>query len=211
MASNMKHVGRLTTNNRKAIVAFRVIPDDPNNCLVVMTESLEAGDHDALISLVDSTTGQNEYELGSAMMRTKLPDGSNMLARFSQTGKLMKIESKVIEMTPNFQTSVNLAELNQIMADQQGVTVADLALKDPSKPTQAQAVADAAPNAAPEMTAMDEAIATKEEVITDEILAAQYRSQADAMFKEAKLLREQAEELIPTKKRKTKAAAEESV
>lgn len=135
MASNIKHVGRLTTNNRKAIVAFRVIPNDPEHCLVVMTENLEAGDHDALISLVDSTTGQSEYELGSAMMRTKLPDGANMLARFSATGKLMKLETKVIEMTPNFQTSINLAELNQIMADQKGITIADLALKDPNNPS----------------------------------------------------------------------------
>ena len=42
-----------------------------------------------------------------------------------------------------------------------------------------------------------------EGVLTDEDLAAQYRSQADALFKEAKALREQAEELKPTK-RKTK-------
>jgi hypothetical protein len=45
-------------------------------------------------------------------------------------------------------------------------------------------------------------------VLSDEDLAAQYRSQADAMFKEAKRLREQAEELAPTKK-KTKTSAKE--
>ena len=41
--------------------------------------------------------------------------------------------------------------------------------------------------------------------ITDEQLAASYRSQADSMFKEAKRLREQAEELVPTKKSKASA------
>jgi len=204
MATNIKHVGRLKTNNRKAIVAFRVIPEDPLNCLVVMTESLEAGDHDALINLVDSTTGQTEYELGSAMMRTKLPDGSNMLARFSATGKLMKMPTSDIEMTPNFQSTVNLAELNQIMADNKGVTVADLAVKDPNQtPTQTAPVAPVT-NVAPEMTAMDEALNTAEQPMTDEVMAASLRSQADAMFKEAKSLREQAEELVPTK-RKTKS------
>lgn len=45
------------------------------------------------------------------------------------------------------------------------------------------------------MLAMDEVVTTNEEVLTDEKLAAQYRSQADAMFKEAKLLREQAKEI----------------
>ena len=204
MAANIKHVGRLKTNNRKAIVAFRVIPEDPLNFLVVMTESLEAGDHDALISLVDSTTGQTEYELGSAMMRTKLPDGSNMLARFSATGKLMKMPTSEIEMTPNFQSSVNLAELNQIMADNKGVTVADLAVKDPNQTTTETAPVAPATNVAPEMTAMDEALNTAEQPMTDEVMAASLRSQADAMFKEAKSLREQAEELVPTK-RKTKS------
>lgn len=203
MATNIKHVGRLKTNNRKAIVAFRVIPEDPLNCLVVMTESLEAGDHDALINLVDSTTGQTEYELGSAMMRTKLPDGSNMLARFSATGKLMKMPTSEIEMTPNFTSTVNLAELNQIMADNKGVTVADLAVKDPNQTAPVAPVAPAT-NVAPEMTAMDEALNTAEQPMTDEVMAASLRSQADAMFKEAKSLREQAEELVPTK-RKTKS------
>jgi len=44
-------------------------------------------------------------------------------------------------------------------------------------------------------------------VLSDEDLAASYRSQADRLFKEAKSLREQAEELVPTKK-KSKASAE---
>jgi len=38
-------------------------------------------------------------------------------------------------------------------------------------------------------------------VMSDEDLAKSLRSQADAMFKEAKALRDQAEELVPTKKR----------
>jgi hypothetical protein len=45
-------------------------------------------------------------------------------------------------------------------------------------------------------------------VISDEELAAQYRSQADALFKEAKALREQAEELVPTKRKSTKKTTE---
>ena len=43
-------------------------------------------------------------------------------------------------------------------------------------------------------------------VVSDEQLAASYRSQADSMFKEAKRLREQAEELAPTKKKKKEDA-----
>ena len=46
-------------------------------------------------------------------------------------------------------------------------------------------------------------------VITDEALAASYRSQADRLFKEAKSLREQAEALVPTKKKTTAKAKQE--
>jgi len=42
-------------------------------------------------------------------------------------------------------------------------------------------------------------------VLSDEDLAAQYRSQADALYKEAKSLRAKAEELVPTIKKSKKA------
>ena len=53
--AEIKHVGRLTTNNRKLVVAYRVIPGDPENCLVIHTESLDAADHDTLINTVSYT------------------------------------------------------------------------------------------------------------------------------------------------------------
>ena len=46
-------------------------------------------------------------------------------------------------------------------------------------------------------------------VLSDEQLAASYRSQADRLFKEAKALREQAEDLVPTKRKKATADATE--
>ena len=48
----------------------------------------------------------------------------------------------------------------------------------------------------------------QDSVLSDEDLAAQYRSQADSLYKEAKALRAQAEDLVPTtKKSKAKATA----
>ena len=43
------------------------------------------------------------------------------------------------------------------------------------------------------------------------MLAAQYRSQADTLYKEAKALRAQAEDLVPTIKKKTSKKTAESV
>ena len=50
----LKHVGRLKNNQRKLVVAYRTIPGESDSCVCVTTENLEAGDHDALINLVES-------------------------------------------------------------------------------------------------------------------------------------------------------------
>lgn len=202
----LKHVGRIKKTQKKCIVAYRVVPGTDNEAIVVPTETLMAEEHDALIKLVESAAGQESYELAEAMARTRLPDGRIMLAGFHTTGKMIKVNTDQIEMTPDTRTVIDLTELNNTIAAQKGVTVADLALKDPNggpAPTPApQSSPETAADAYVEpasmtanMLAMDEVVTTDEEVLTDEKLAAQYRSQADALFKEAKALREQAKEI----------------
>ena len=205
----LKHVGRIATNRRKVIVAYRVVPGDPDYCLVVQTESLSADEHDALIKAVESAAGQDAYEFAESMARTYLPDGRNMLAGFSRTGKLNKVLTSQVEMTPNANSVINLAELNKTIAEQRGVTVADLALKGPDGQT-VQPTRDSSEPAIDPVAAYTTDTTTSDGVLTDEQLAAQYRSQADALFKEAKALREQAEELVPTKKKTTTKKTETS-
>jgi len=200
----LKHVGRIATNRRKVIVAYRVIPGDPDHCLVVQTENLSADEHDSLIKAVESAAGQQAYEFAEAMGRNMLPDGRNMLAGFSKTGKLNKVPTSSVEMTPNNNTSILLSELNKTIAEQQGVTVADLALKGPDGKTVQPQTNTTESAVDPVATYTAETATTTDGVLDDAALAAQYRSQADALFKEAKALREQAEELAPTKKRTTK-------
>lgn len=205
----LKHVGRIKTNQRKVIVAYRVIPGEPDQCLVVQTENLDASEHDAVIKAVESAAGQDAYEFGEAMARHTLADGRNMLAGFHTTGKFRKYPTDLIEMTPDNKTVISLAELNNLIAEQKGVTVADLAIKGPDgqtvQPKQEEMTADPVADYAsvPVPQQKDPGI------LTDEDLAAQYRSQADALFKEAKALRDQAEALAPTKKKtaKTKESA----
>lgn len=198
--ATLKHVGRIKNNQKKCCVVYRVLPGDPNNCLIVMTQSLDAAEHDALISLVDSATAQQSEELGEAMARAQLPDGRNMLAGFHTTGKFLKVATNQVEMTPNNTTTVPLDVLNNTIAEQKGVTINDLAIKNAKGETVPE-VTDAPVDATTAYTSTPD-------VLTDADLAAQYRSQADSMFKEAKRLREQAEELAPTKKSaKTKESA----
>lgn len=193
----LKHIGRTVNNKRKVVVAYRVIPGDPENCLIIATENLDADQHDALMKTLESSMGQDAYEFAEAMARATLPDGRNMLAGLHYYGKLTKVPSDSIEMTPDSRSVINLAELNQVIATQKGVTVADLALQSANKPAE---VPTSTPVAAPTVN---------DGVLTDNELAAQYRSQADALYKEAKRLREQAEELVPTKKKSKESATEE--
>lgn len=197
-----KHVGRVKTNRRKVVVAYRVVPGDPDSCLVVQTENLNAEEHDSLLKLVESDAGQSAYEFAEAMARSRLPDGRIMLAAFHTTGKINKVPADMIEMTPNNSTAINLKELNEIIANSQGVTVADLAVKGPDGKT---LLAETASTDVPvDPTAMYNAqTPAQPELLTDDVLAAQLRSQADTMFKEAKRLRDQADELAPTKKKTT--------
>lgn len=203
--ANLKHVGRIINNKRKVIVAYRVVPGEPDQAIVVTTENLDASEHDALIKLVESSTGQDAYEFAEAMARAQLPDGRNMLAGFHSTGKMIKIKSDLVELTPNNATVLKLSELNQTVAEQKGVTVADLALKGPDGKTVPVKNANAETAINPVESYVQPTAATNG-VLTDEALAAQYRSQADALYKEAKRLREQAEELAPTKKKTVKTA-----
>ena len=196
----LKHVGRMANNQRRVIVAYKVLPGDPDHCVVVTTENLEAGDHDALIQLVESPSGQEAEDLATVMMRTQLSDGSNMLARFHTTGKMVKAKTSEVEMIPNQNTSIKLSELNEVIAQQKGITVADLAVKGPDGQTVQPA------NAEPTITADQMAAeivqpVAEDGVISDEALAKKYRSDADRLSKEAAELRRQAEELVPTKKK----------
>ena len=190
----LKHVGRMKKNQRKVIVAYRTIPGDAESAIVVTTENLEAADHDSLMKLVESNSGQTAEELADVMARTRLSDGSNMLARFHTTGKMVKVPTNAVELTPDTKTIIMLDELNRMIAEQKGVSIEDLAVRSDAQPVASvneisEPVEASAPLQAPQ-----------DGVLTDEQLAAQYRSQADALFKEAQSLRKQAEELVPTKK-----------
>lgn len=204
MANFLKHVGRIKKNQKKCAVAYRIVPGTDDEAVIVPTESLSADEHDSLMNLIESTTGQQSYELAEAMARTNLPDGRIMLSAFHTQGKMLKVKTSEIEMTPNSQSTISLDDLNQTLATQQGKTVSELAIKDPnnpqkSKPTESS-IDPVKVYSDDTMQTEVESASTSEEILTDEKLAAQYRSQADALFKEAKKLREQAEELVPTKK-----------
>lgn len=193
--SEIKHVGRVIANGRKCLVAFRTLPGEAASCLIVPTEILSDSYHNSLMTLVESTAGQDAYEFADVMARSMFPDGAIMLETLHKAGQLVKMRTNEIEMLPTPTFKINLAELNQLIAEQRNTTVDDLALihsQEPIKPTaEVQEVA----------TVQDISPPLGEENVTSDEKAARLRSEADRLYKEAAKLRKQAEELSPTKKK----------
>jgi hypothetical protein len=193
--AEMKHVGRVIASGRKCLVAFRTLPGDAYNCLIVPTENLTDSYHNSLMTLVESTAGQDAFEFADVMARSIFPDGENMLETLHKTGKLVKISTSEVEMLPTTTFRINLAELNQLIAEQRNISVDDLTLiqnKEPMNPqTEIQEVA----------TVSDISPPMGEENLTADQRASKLRSEADRLYKEAAKLRKQAEELSPTKKK----------
>ena len=208
----LKHVGRVKSTGRKCLVAYRTLPGDAYNCLIVPTENLADSQHDALINLVNSTAGQDAYEFAEVMARTNFPDGSIMLANLHVQGKLIKVATDQIEMTPTTQFKISLAELNQLIAEQRGVSVQDLAVQPesqdkPRNKVEVQEIGsaqDISPKIGEDVTKTVEERRTESAskvALTPKETASKLRSEADRLYKEAAKLRKEAEELSPTKKK----------
>lgn len=200
--SELKHVGRVKATNKKCLVAYRTLPGEANSCLIVATENLPDSYHDAIINLVESPAGQAAYEFAEAMNRSLFPDGSRMLPALHSQGRLLKVPTNQIEMTPNNVIRVLLSELNQIIAEQRGVTVDELSLKEGigDKPTEAKPVEEVAA-ATPVVTETVTTESTPTTFDSPEAEAKYYRSQADKLAKQAAEMRRKAETLAPTKKK----------
>ena len=206
--AELKHVGRIISTKKKCLVAYRTLPGDAHYCLIVLTEQLPDSYHDSLINLVEGPAGQSSYEFAEAMARTTFPDGSNMLAALHTQGRLVKVRTSEIEMTPTTSTSIQLSELNQIIAEQRGIPVDDLSLKngiEKSKEleTKPEVVKEESPALKTTSQSVNEPESSADVTFdTPESEAKFYRSQADKLAKQAAEFRRKAEELVPTKKAK---------
>jgi hypothetical protein len=117
-----------------------------------------------------------------------------MLPFLHANGRLVKVSTAQVEMTPVVGASVMLSELNQLIAEQRGVAVDDLHIK-PDSHDVAKEVASAK-----EIPTEPELEVTSFDSVESE--AKHYRSQADKLAKQAAEFRRKAEELVPTKKSK---------
>jgi len=184
---NIKHVAK-THTGKKCVVVFRELPDEPDNCLIVDTEALPDWMHDNIMQAVESPGAQASTDFYAYAERTVLTDGTNMLQTLHSTGRLQKMPTDKITMTPNNDVSVGLTEINNIVREQNG-----------NVPTAVTPPTDQVNMAGKTMDVMEStaAPATSTEGINDTDLAKQFLAQAKGYETEAKSLRAQAYELAP--------------
>lgn len=190
----MKHVGKMKNNSARVVVAYRTLPNDPHNCLVVGTQGLGDSYHDTLMDVVQSEAGQQANELADILAARRFPDGTNMLGYLHERGHLKKVGTNLVLMTPDTKTQVQLDDLNKLIAEQKGIPLEDLAVSN-GKPKTEPVVAKKAESAATTKT-------TEFELTPSEM-----RSRADALYKEAARLRKEADALDPPKSKIKKAVA----
>lgn len=192
----MKHVGRMKNNGAKVAIVYRTLPGDPHSCLVVATNGLADSFHDSFMSVLESDMGQQTNELADILSARRFPDGSIMLAYLHNNGHLVKTKTNAVNVTPDTRTAISLDNLNEMIAEQKGVTIDQLAVTDgsqnPPAPKRQEPVKEE----------------TKPPVASSEfeLSPSEMRSRADALFKQAQALRKKADELDPpkTKPKKTK-------
>ena len=201
----MKHVGKMKNNAARVAVVYRTVPGEPNNALVVGTSGLPDANHDALMSVIQSESGQQANELADILATRRFPDGDVMLSWLHARGQLKKVPTNLVLMTPNTQTQIPLNELNEMIATQKGTTVEELAVSDGQKKS------TATKKAVKEEIIVDDIIVDTAPTVTEApVTASDLRSMADKLFKEAQNLRKKADEIEPPAKKAAKATKAEA-
>jgi len=191
----IKHIGK--HNNRKVVILYRQVPGETHMCLVTYTDALPSALHDDVMRVLESPAGQAAKELSDALFRNLTTEGRPLLTTLHREGRIKKVPTNQVMVTPAANSVVKLDELNKILIEMEKGEEAVARLKeledsmgmvDPrtrnkkDKKTTASTVSP--PLAAP-----------ADGALSDNELAASLRQQAEKMTLEAKALMTEAERL----------------
>lgn len=203
-----KHIGK--HGDRKVAVVFREVPGEAHMSLVTYTETLNREIQDSLMRVIQSAPGQQANELAEILNRELGPDGRPLLEVLHSEGKIKKVNSNQVIMTPTPSNTVRLDELNdlinQLETGEEAVQrLAELdanqGLVDPTIKKRAQQVAQSAADLAssPESSLSDEGIANS---LLDQ--ASRMELEAKSLLAESKRLKAEAKDMMPAKRGRPK-------
>jgi len=179
----LRHVGK--HNDRKVAVIFREIPGESHMCLVTYPEVLNRHVHDPLIKCIESDIGQNSENLADALNRTYTVDGKIILQALHAEGQLKKVNTEQIVMMPSPNVKIKLNELNKILDEMKMGEEAVKKLADMDSSLGMQSPADVARRMRDNKQQNAPTIASTSDVLGDQQLAANLRTQAERMQREA--------------------------
>lgn len=116
-----RHTGMLNNTGKNVVVVFMQLPEDNDHALVIDTDALPDMYNEALRRVVESTDAQQAKNLYEVLARRPSPDGSNvtMLARFHESGRLMKTPVSNVTMVPRRGVRWPLSDVLQAMKGQE--------------------------------------------------------------------------------------------
>ena len=194
MARSLKHVGQLINTQRRVVVVFREIPDEPESCLVVDTDALVDWMHQDIINAVESPGAQAAANFYEYAQRSVFTDGTNMLQGLHTRRLLQKQATSNVMMTPDRSSKIRLDELNTLIREQTGNAPA--VKPDDTQMAMANKQVNESVDTAPVMQAPQDG------VISDADIARGMLTQAEQFEAEAKRLREEAMAMAPELKPK---------
>jgi hypothetical protein len=212
MAQPLKHIGRMKNTGVKLLTVFRTLPGESNMALVLPVSGLSDSYHDSIMTVVETDQAQEAFELGEILFTRTFPDGRPMLQALQADNRLQKVATDLVVMSPTANDSVQLDQLNVLIAEQRNCAVDELytfvsgAPKVKKNDVVVEDIAEVKDLAS--QPSNEPLKATGDTVLTDKDIAKSYRSQADAMYKEAARLRKEADELDPPQKKATKKVEE---
>ena len=208
----LKHVGKMKHNGAKVCVIYRTLPGDAFGALVVGTSSLSELHHNTLMVEVESALGQQANEFGDHISNRFFQDGANILESLHLNGKLKRVATAEVIMTPTMSDEVSLDELNVMIAEQKGITLDELSIKSDmphmQRKTNVQEVPikDHTGNHSRVPEKQKEYPEIKKESpsnlkATELSSASDLRNEANRLLMEAEKLKKMADELEPPKKK----------
>ena len=197
----LKHVGQVVNTGRRCVVVFREIYDEsgnviePDNCLVVETDSLPDMAHQDIMRIVEGEPAQSTGNLYEVLGRERMSDGAVALRWLSSNDRLRKFPTNNIMLTPDSNNTLRLDKMNKIITMQaSGATneqIENAIVDDTDAPPRQQTTAQQAPAPSGEPGVLDDAA-----------IAQQRLAQAETFKAEAERLIAEAYELDPSLKPK---------
>jgi hypothetical protein len=111
MADIVKHVGQY--GQKKCVVVFREVPNETDQCLIVLSDGLEGRMHDELMDVIVGPEAQSSKDLADVLNRRQFSDGTNMLTSLHYAKRLTKVGTDMVDLTPLPGQRVPLAKLNE--------------------------------------------------------------------------------------------------